>query len=332
MKRRFPETLLRLDLSDNGIREAGGVAISRILAVSPFLSSLNLAENLLGPDSGIAIGRSLATTATRITDLDISDCNLGPRGIAAICRSLISVVSLRMEKNAAGDEGAKAVAESIIATGAIARLEIEENAISEPGARELARGLAANANGSLRDLRLGGNPIGPGGVGAIFSAMQKTPHRWNAICICSCRAGSRGAEAVARFLSGQTELLTLCMKKNGIKAGGAKAICEVLRWNRCSLHELKLGNNPLGERGAILVAEMIIRNGTSMQELGIECIGMGYGGTMAVAKAIEERCEGSVLRRIKVSGGSGWPEELEALRAAKRKAEPKVKVEIVLGN
>ncbi len=335
VKRRFPETLLRLDLSDNGIREAGGVAISRILAVSPFLSSLNLAKNRLGPDSGIAIGHSLATTATRVTDLDISDCNLGPRGIAAVCCSLISVVSLRMEKNAAGDEGAKAVAESIIATGTIVRLEIEENAISEPGARELARGLAANANasGSLRDLRLGGNPIGPGGVGAIFSAMQKAPHRWNEICICSCRAGSRGAEAVARFLSEQTELLTLCMEKNGIKAGGAKAICEALQeGHRCSLNELKLGNNPLGERGAILVAEKIIRNGISVQELGIEGIGMEYGGTMAVAKAIEERCEGSVLRRVKVSGGSGWLEELVALKAAKRKAEPKLEVEIVLGN
>ncbi len=318
-----PETLKRLDLSNNYLNEKEGLQIAWLMRQSPMIESINLSWNRFGEDAGAALGDSLS--AVRVTELYISDSGFGPRGVAAVCRSLKAVRALNVSHNDAGSKGARAISRWLrTEEGAVEDLDLGENCISGYDAKVLSRGLAANH--SLRRLRLEDNPLGPFGVSEIFSSISRGRHRLHEVCVCGCRAEDEGAKAVARFVSGQDGLRSVCMSRNGIGPAGAKAICAAV--SRCAVDEVSLEDNPLDDEGVIWIAEKVVRGGTAVKKLYMRRVEIGGKGMMALATAIAAG-ERSALTRICVTARSeNGPEEFLALTAASAKARPGLEVVI----
>jgi hypothetical protein len=80
------DTLLHLDLSWNAIRGKGAEAMMGCLANLLALTSLRMRSNGIG-DAGSELAQSLAGSQT-LTDLDLSNCRMGPASALAIARGV----------------------------------------------------------------------------------------------------------------------------------------------------------------------------------------------------------------------------------------------------
>ncbi len=318
--------LKSLDVSEVHICDSSqwGIAVAKLVAQSPQMARLGIAKNSLCEKAMHMLARSLSA----VSDLDISSCYFNKQDFAAICRSLRTVHTLRTGSCFYGNYSARLAADEFLsAQGTIVSLDLGESGITAPGARMLSRGLARN--GSLRSLRLSGNPLAVPGIGAIFHSMLESHHGWEKICVCGCRAGDEGAEFIANFLSAQCSLRRLCMDKNAIGIKGVTAMCDSLR--NCMVGTLSIVRNPLGEEGVIAVAKRIVQEGVTVRKLNLEGTGALLSrGMMAVANAIEGRTEGSIMQGIRVTAYE-WDgaEAFRALMAVRARARPRLEVTII---
>jgi Ran GTPase-activating protein (RanGAP) involved in mRNA processing and transport len=94
-----PLLLVKLDLSSNALGDASAVQLARLIGrEGGTLQSVGLAENRIGDEGGMALGRALGTAAS-LRRLGLSGNPLGERAGPAIVEGLdgSSVVSLGLE-------------------------------------------------------------------------------------------------------------------------------------------------------------------------------------------------------------------------------------------
>ena len=133
----------KLDLSDNGVCEAGGVALAGLLA----------------------------TPALPLKQADLSWNSLRAGGTVAIaeCLKTASLVRLNLSWNGMGERGAAAIGEALGQSPPLQFLDVSSNRIPTEGAVAIAAGLAENT--TLRSLQLNGNPIRDRGAIEIIKAV-----------------------------------------------------------------------------------------------------------------------------------------------------------------
>ena len=94
MRHQHETTLKSLDLGDNQIGDEGGVAIAKALSVNTTLTDLNLMWNQIGDEGGIAIGEALKVNTT-LTTLSLQTNALGREGKDALRRAAMPMAKLR---------------------------------------------------------------------------------------------------------------------------------------------------------------------------------------------------------------------------------------------
>lgn len=107
--------LLRLNLGNNRIDDAGIAAIARGLAVNKGLKSLNLALNRVSGDGALALAEALKTN-TVLETLNLDSNKLGDAGASAMADGLAENKNLRsivLGGNDIGNEGAAAIAAAV---------------------------------------------------------------------------------------------------------------------------------------------------------------------------------------------------------------------------
>ena len=130
---------------DLKLRDTAGVhAIAKALEVNGVLTDLNLYDNKIGPEGGVAIGKALAVNGV-LTSLDV-----GLNGIVS--------------------EGAKAIGEALAVNGVLTDLDLFNNNIRDEGAAAIAEAL--RGNGVLKSIDLRYNELGDEGKGAIRDAVS----------------------------------------------------------------------------------------------------------------------------------------------------------------
>ena len=80
-------TLTELDLTDNRLREVGGVAIAGALESNTTLETLDLGYNDLGDKTGVAVASALERNTTLMT-LDLRVNDLGETGVVPVLDAL----------------------------------------------------------------------------------------------------------------------------------------------------------------------------------------------------------------------------------------------------
>ncbi len=200
--------LRTLNLRSNSIGSSGGVKLADWIARCPCLTELDVSGNPIGSAAAVAIGKSLESSCSRnnLSVLDASECRIESAGVVALLsrmESLVSLTSLKLAQNSAGDTGAKAVSDFLLRSASgtkLMELNLGDNQIGESGAIELAKGLAKA--GSLTEVELKGNLIGPAGGAAVLDSLALAgSQRINLVELQDCGIGDRGAEAMGRLLA-----------------------------------------------------------------------------------------------------------------------------------
>jgi uncharacterized protein (TIGR02996 family) len=158
--------LARLDLTDNLLDDGGTGVLARGAGMDA-VRTLILRSNYVADRGAGAIAASQALRA--LAHLDLSNNRVGPNGVARLARRRLCRLDLGNApddpdaRNAAGDDGAEAIAASPRASE-LSVLRLDGNRVGDRGAGALAASPHLN---NLAFLNVRDNPIGPTGREAL---------------------------------------------------------------------------------------------------------------------------------------------------------------------
>jgi Ran GTPase-activating protein (RanGAP) involved in mRNA processing and transport len=170
------------------------------------IQTLYLGGNGLGAVGAKEIADWLPT-AQKLKKLDVRYNDIGPEGMAALCRGLeespsIMIESLYVEGNQIGDEGATALSE-LLKKDVIKLKEVYlgSNQVKSQGAQQVASSLQTNK--TVSKIYLEGNDIGVAGADAFSSVLEE--------------------------LDGNTALKKLFVDNNSIGKAGSNRLAQALK-------------------------------------------------------------------------------------------------------
>ncbi|CAH3040085.1 unnamed protein product [Pocillopora meandrina] len=217
----------KLDLTDNYIEAAGGVALARMLLDNCYITEINLSENFLRSEGGLAFASMLLKNQ--------------------------SLVKLVLRSNHLGDKDAKAFADALRENRTLTYLDLSHNDIGEMGGIYLGAGLGMNYG--LKHLDVSWNCIrfkGAVGMAQGLKTNDCLAHlniSWNGLSLLGC-------VALGRFLKKNEALESLDISNNriGLLATQKLALGIAAHPN---LKVLKIGKNPIGDGGVETLLNVI---------------------------------------------------------------------------
>jgi len=150
----FSSSLQTLDLGNNTICDAGAVAISAGLKVSPSLEDLYLLGNSIGCVGAAAISEGLKLNAS-LKYLSLGANNIGDAGAVAISGGLKANTVLKilgLSYNQIGDVGGVAIGDGLSVNVSLNVLNLSNNSIGNAGATAIGVALRSNDSVGLREL------------------------------------------------------------------------------------------------------------------------------------------------------------------------------------
>ncbi len=315
---RQESALRNLNLACNRMGPAAGMELARLVERARRLKSLDIAFNTIGAKAAQAVGRAVRRScAASMERLVISDCQLGAVGVQDMFVQMrggcTAISSLLMDKNEAGDLGARAVSACLLGSTTLIELDMSDNEITAPGAHDLATALCTAR--SLRTLRLSRNVgIGPEGASAILDALAlHTANPMDEVDLFECSIGDSGAEAVGRVILSRG-CRRLRLGSNQIHARGVVAIVNSIgRMPAPAVEMLRIGDNPAGE-AVPDIAEKLIRRNNAVVELCMGMVPMRDSDARAIADAIKGRSQPGMLKQLRVCQADFGMEGLMAVR------------------
>ena len=194
--------LKTLSLSDLHLQPDNIEMVSRVLNTVPSLKILDMEGSKFTLQSMQAFASMLQQNQS-LTEVDISDCNIGSDSACCLARALhdnTTLTKMIMINNSISNEGALAMAEMLKQNTTLTVLDMSCNSVGERGALAMAEMLKHNTTLEVLDMS------------------------YNSV-------GERGALAMAEMLKHNTTLEVLNMNDHTIGAEGVKALVESLAVN-----------------------------------------------------------------------------------------------------
>ena len=233
------------------------------------------------------------TQDAQVTILDLSNIKLRDVDLQALSSALKEntiLSSLILENCSMDDEGFEHITTGLCEAKDIplTKLYLRTNAIGDTGIDSLCRFLESNS--TLEKLDLSRNSIGTRGGVAIFNSFHR-----NRLSRIRCLNLSHneildldeGNFGVRAFLSKNRTLRVLNLEGNFIHDEGAESLANGIRTNDSTvLERLYLGWNGIGDGGTIALAKMLEEN-TSMRVLGLGENEINNAGARALLTAMD---------------------------------------------
>ncbi|MDR3548412.1 MAG: hypothetical protein P4M11_09150, partial [Candidatus Pacebacteria bacterium] len=284
--------LQQLNLRMSNIGLLGALKVAKLVAHSPRLRALDLSCNRI---SRFAVGDlfdALRLSAQSLEVLDVSKCDLGPRGPFSTSMGELRT-SLALRVLGFNDESgpvAHALAQLFLFSGGcrLINVGIQSSGITETGALELAGALAKAY--ALRWIDISKNPLGPRGAAAIIDALATTcTVPMDTIDFGDCDIRDDGASAAGRLIM-RRGCRGVLLYNNEMHATGAKAIMDsVAVSTACVITLLVLSDNPIEDEGVKCIFDRMMQTRrVLMHELYIENIDMGVKAATAIKLALIE--------------------------------------------
>mmetsp|Transcript_38631 Transcript_38631/g.71398 ORF Transcript_38631/g.71398 Transcript_38631/m.71398 type:complete len:1275 (-) Transcript_38631:396-4220(-) len=231
--------------------------VSRMLRKDKSLTMVMLRKHEISPNKAKSFACALRCNVT-IQCIDLWGNKVGDKGVLAmmpaLCRNK-TVRVLSLGQNGICKTGALAIAK-ILPTTCIISLDLENNELGADGAKALSGGIRSSV--TLKTLRLGGNRIEDKGAEAIAESIHLNQYI-RALYLGRNEMSSKGAASFARALQKNKVLTILDLSENCIRAEGVKKLANSLCKNM-SLSTLGLCGNDIGDEGAFTIDEMLRKN------------------------------------------------------------------------
>ncbi|KAL7983154.1 hypothetical protein Chor_000016, partial [Crotalus horridus] len=203
-------------------------ALALSLTSNTSIVKLNLSDNGLDGDGAVAMAEMLKENCY-ISELDLSENKVGVKGTAALSTVLQEnpiLVSLKLSGNELNDRAAKYLADALVTNQKVEHLDLSHNRLGEPAGEAL--GVAMAENVGLKQLNLSWNNFRGRGAVAVAKGLgvgKGTLFEGNN------RIALEGALALALGLKGNKNLRRLQMSRNPIQNEGCLGILKAIRAN-----------------------------------------------------------------------------------------------------
>ncbi len=218
-------------------------------------------------------------------NVDFSNSALNMDEINLLCKMLklnnTTLNSLNLAENAIDAEGAKEIAEALMANSTLTSLNFNKNNIGAEGTKEIAEALRVNK--TLISLNLAENTIYAEGTKEIAEALMVNS-TLTLLNLANNGLGYEGAKLIADVLKVNGTLTSLTLDHN-LDEEGAKVIAEALKVNK-TLTSLNLMGTDMGNTGAEVIAEMLKMNNT-LTSLNLRYNRIGKEGAMEISNALK---------------------------------------------
>jgi len=230
-------TLMKLNLSNNGLGPNGGYVIGGAVAKNMSLRTLVLSDNNLCKkqhtikrlgyyyaSKGInAIGVALRMN-TQLTALHLGRNSLEDKGTNTLAQALLqsnacNLQALSLRDNGIGPQGAQAVSDYVTVSRSLQYLDLSCNRLGEDGGKFI--GVAIGASVSVTQLHLNNNEMGPDSAKVIALALNVNRSLRMLDLSCNKLRASRsegfddaGLAAIAKSMRNNTTITKLCVHNN----------------------------------------------------------------------------------------------------------------------
>ncbi|WP_190080651.1 ribonuclease inhibitor [Streptomyces longisporoflavus] len=218
-------------------------------------------------------------------------------------------------KQSLGAEGAALVAEALRGDGAagaegrspVRHLLLGTDGLGDEGAAVAAQAASGDAGPTgVETLYLGCNGITAGGACRIADQLRASPQVVTGVWLKRNPLGAQGGAAAGELIESVRALRTLDLVQTGLDAAGTAVLVDALLAAADAgrrVERVFLGGNALGPRGAVPLGELIARGG--VRELYVSAAGLGDGGALLIAEALERAPWGALERLSLASNGVG---------------------------
>ncbi|KAM6067889.1 NACHT, LRR and PYD domains-containing protein 6 [Theristicus caerulescens] len=223
-------------------------ALASVLSTNPTLTELDLAGNEDLRDGGVKLlCEGLRRGGCQLQTLRLGCCNLtaaGCKDLAAALGAMPSLVQLDLSDNPLEDGGVRELCGVLAGPGcSVQKLWLWRCRLTEASCGALAAVLPASP--SLRELHVGDNELGDGGVRRLCEGLRDPACRLQTLRLWQCRLTEASCGALAAVLPASPSLRELHVGDNELGDGGVRRLCEGLRDPACRLQTLSLQQSRL---------------------------------------------------------------------------------------
>ncbi|XP_051865185.1 NACHT, LRR and PYD domains-containing protein 3-like isoform X2 [Pristis pectinata] len=308
---RHPECKIRsLELENVGLTGSGAEDLVYTLSANGSLLEINLSNNELG-DSGVKpLPAALGDPTCKIQRLWLEKVGLtdsGAEELVSILTANRSLMEINLCGNKLGISGVKLVCAALKDPQCkIQRLELDGASLSRDWSEDLVSALSTND--ALTNLDLDRIELGDSGVKLLSAALNITKYKMQRLKLCGVGLTGSAAEDLVSALSTSRSLTELDLSYNELGDSGVKVVplCKIQRLRlekvgltgcgaedllsafstNCSLTDLDLGCNELGDAAVKLVSEALRNPECKIQRLRLWDVGLTDSGVEDLVSAL----------------------------------------------
>ncbi|XP_069749998.1 NACHT, LRR and PYD domains-containing protein 12-like [Narcine bancroftii] len=318
-------SLTELDLSVNHVGDSGAKLLSAALR-NPDCKMQKLGLNSTGlTDSCTEDLYDALSTNQSLTDLNLSDNNLGDSGVKRISAALrnpdCKIQKLGMNNVGLTDSGTEDFALALGANRSLTEVYLEENKMGDLGMKLvsaalrnqdckiqilwvnkarlsdcLTMDLSLSTNLLLKEISL--NKLGDLGVKLVSAALRDTSYKIQKLELNNISLTATGAEDLASALAALPSLTELNLGTNELRDMEVKLASAVLSNPECKLQKLWLRYNGLSDSGA---KELALGLGTnhSLMQLDLSDSKLGESGVKRMSAVL--RNTNSQIQKLRLN-------------------------------
>ncbi|XP_066517569.1 NACHT, LRR and PYD domains-containing protein 3-like isoform X2 [Hoplias malabaricus] len=233
----------------------------------------------------------LSSSSLNLTELDLSQNNIGDSGVEVLCDTLQKVShkldTLKMNNCKITEHSCSALALALQVNSALKAVSLNNNDLQDSGVKLLAAGLET-PHCKLESLWLSNCNIRLEGFISLASAMRTNPSHLKVLDLSKNRPGLLGLKLLfAALKNPQFKLETLKLNECGITEKSCATLGSALNSESSSLRELDLSINDLQDSGAKLLSVGLRNPHCKLQKLTLYKCGISKQGYAALAEALQ---------------------------------------------
>ncbi|XP_076139854.1 NACHT, LRR and PYD domains-containing protein 12-like [Alosa pseudoharengus] len=322
-----PNSLIKLDLSDNDLGDSGVQLLSKGLS-SPHckLQTLRLAGCKLTDKSSELLASSLQSPNSLI-ELDLSYNDLGVSGVQLLSKGLSSpnckLQTLRLAGCKLRNKSCEIVTRILQLHNCLIELDLSDNELRDAGVQLLGEGLSCShcklqtlrlagvkltdkscelvatvlqSPNSLIQLDLSDNDLGDSGVELLSKGLSSLHCKLQTLRLAGCKVSVKSCEVVASVLQSQNFLIELDLNHNDLGDFGVQFLSKGLFSPHYKLQMLRLAGCKLTDKSSELLASSL-QSPNTLIELDLSYNDLGVSGVQLLSKGLSSpHCRLQTLR------------------------------------